>query len=122
MDARSTDLGADSVPGVTPVAVPGWRGARGEPSLSDMFASVRTAPGRSFWRKLLAFLGPGYLVAGGCMDPGNLEAPRAGLPRFLSTLRGVAIVAVGRGRDHSDRSRRGDRHRDRAQSAVPHSA
>src|SRR6201995_2126172 len=93
MDARSTDLGADSVPGVTPVAVPGWRGARGEPSLSDMFASVRTAPGRSFWRKLLAFLGPGYLVAVGYMDPGNWATSLAGGAKFGYALLTVALLS-----------------------------
>src|SRR6201995_4000801 len=93
MDARSTDLGADSVPGVTPVAVPGWRGARGEPSLSDMFASVRTAPGRSFWRKLLAFLGPGYLVAVGYMDPGNWATSLAGGSKFGYALLSIALLS-----------------------------
>src|ERR1700759_2151282 len=93
MDARSTDLGADSVPGVTPVAVPGWRGARGEPSLSDMFASVRTAGGGSLWRKLSAFLGPGYLVAVGYMDPGNWATSLAGGSRFGYALLSVALLS-----------------------------
>src|SRR6201995_1354686 len=93
MDARSTDLGADSVPGVTPVAAPGWRGARGEPSLSDMFASVRTAPGRSFWRKLLALLGPGSLVAVGYMDPGNWATSLAGGSKFGYALLTVALLS-----------------------------
>ena len=47
---------------------------------------------------------------------------RAGLPGFLSALGLVAAVAVGGDRHHRDRSRRGDRHRDRAQSVVSHSA
>ena len=51
--------------------VRGWRTPRGEPSLADMFGSIRTSKQGSFWRKLLAFLGPGYLVAVGYMDPGN---------------------------------------------------
>src|SRR6201996_8361205 len=93
MDARSSDLGAGSVPGVAPRAVPGWRSARGEPSLSDMFASVRTAPSGSFWRKLLAFLGPGYLVAVGYMDPGNWATSLAGGSKFGYALLTVALLS-----------------------------
>ncbi len=48
--------------------------------------------------------------------------PRAGLPRFLSALGRRCLLAVGGSRHHRHRPRRGDRHRDRAQSAVPHSA
>ena len=47
---------------------------------------------------------------------------RAGLPRRLSALGVVAALGGERDRDLRDRSRRGDRHRDRAQSAVRHSA
>ena len=74
MDARTSDLPPDAIDDAIPgplLAATGWRGERGEPSLADMFASVRTARSGSFWRKLLAFLGPGYLVAVGYMDPGN---------------------------------------------------
>jgi manganese transport protein len=93
MDARSTDLGAGSLPGAAPAVVPGWRGARGEPSLSNVFASVRTAPSGSFWRKLLAFLGPGYLVAVGYMDPGNWAASLAGGSKFGYALLTVALLS-----------------------------
>src|ERR1700759_5024829 len=89
MDARPTELRPESAP---PLA-PGWRGARGEPSLSDMFASVRTAPGGSFWRKLLAFLGPGYLVAVGYMDPGNWATSLAGGSKFGYALLTVALLS-----------------------------
>src|SRR6201995_4564614 len=91
MDARSTDLGPASVP--APAAVPGWRRARREASLSDMFASVRTASGGSFWRKLLAFLGPGYLVAVGYMDPGNWATSLAGGSKFGYALLKVALLS-----------------------------
>ena len=39
-------------------------------SLSDVNASI-DATSRRGWRKLLAFLGPAYLVSVGYMDPGN---------------------------------------------------
>src|ERR1700743_2150006 len=88
MDARPTDIRPES----TPLA-PGWRGARGEPSLSDVFASVRTAPSGSFWHKLFAFLGPGYLVAVGDMDPGNWATWPAGASKFGYALLTVALLS-----------------------------
>jgi manganese transport protein len=94
MDARTSDLVSDLPP--TAVAIPqpdGWRTARGEPSLAGMFASVRTAKQGSFWRKLLAFLGPGYLVAVGYMDPGNWATSLAGGSRFGYTLLTVALLS-----------------------------
>ncbi len=71
----------------------GWRGERGEPSLSDMFGSVRTARSGSFWRKLFAFLGPGYLVAVGYMDPGNWATSLAGGSKFGYALLAVALLS-----------------------------
>src|ERR1700760_1015082 len=94
MDARPSDLLPASEPAVGPsVSAPGWRGSRGEPSLSDVFGSVRTARGGSFWRKLLAFLGPGYLVAVGYMDPGNWATSLAGGSRFGYALLTVALIS-----------------------------
>jgi manganese transport protein len=58
-----------------------------------MFASVRTVRGGSFWRKLLAFLGPGYLVAVGYMDPGNWATSLAGGSRFGYSLLTVALLS-----------------------------
>jgi manganese transport protein len=58
-----------------------------------MFASVRTAKAGSFWRKLLAFLGPGYLVAVGYMDPGNWATSLAGGSKFGYSLLAVALLS-----------------------------
>lgn len=71
----------------------GWRTARGEPSLADMFGSIRVAKGGSFWRKLVAFLGPGYLVAVGYMDPGNWATSLAGGSKFGYALLAVALIS-----------------------------
>src|SRR5246127_2673416 len=92
MDARSSDLSLEPTPGPS-LEAPGWRGAPGEPSLSDVFASVKTAQGGSFWRKLLAFLGPGYLVAVGYMDPGNWATALAGGSKFGYALLTVALLS-----------------------------
>src|SRR6202012_3914057 len=96
MDARSPDLSPQSTsPAVTNdrQGGAGWRTERGEPSLAGMFASVRTAPGGSFWRKLVAFLGPGYLVAVGYMDPGNWATSLAGGSKFGYALLTVAMLS-----------------------------
>jgi len=71
----------------------GWRGERGEPSLGEMFGSVRTSAKGSLWRKLLAFLGPGYLVAVGYMDPGNWATSLAGGSKFGYVLLSVALLS-----------------------------
>jgi manganese transport protein len=71
----------------------GWRAPRGEPSLTGMFASIRVAQNGSFWRKLAAFLGPGYLVATGYMDPGNWATSLAGGSKFGYALLAVALLS-----------------------------
>src|ERR1700730_17511517 len=97
MDARSPDLPADSLPKVVVPSLPsegsGWRAARGDPSLAGMFGSVRTAKQGSFWRKLLAFLGPGYLVAVGYMDAGNWATALATGSKFGYALLFVALLS-----------------------------
>jgi manganese transport protein len=71
----------------------GWNRPRGTPSLSEVFGSIRTRPTGSFWRKLLAFLGPGYLVAVGYMDPGNWATSLAGGSKFGYALLTVALMS-----------------------------
>src|SRR5947209_16031689 len=96
MDVRSTGLTSASLPAAAPSPAldrPGWRGERGEPSLGGMFASVRTPKRGPFWRKLLAFLGPGYLVAVGYMDPGNWATSLAGGSKFGYALLTVALIS-----------------------------
>lgn len=58
-----------------------------------MFGSVRVAKTGSFWRKLAAFLGPGYLVAVGYMDPGNWATSLAGGSKFGYALLAVALIS-----------------------------
>ncbi len=47
----------------------------------------------SFWQKLLAFAGPGYLVAVGYMDPGNWATDLAGGSRYGYTLLSVIMLS-----------------------------
>jgi manganese transport protein len=71
----------------------GWRRARRTPSLSEVFGSIAVRPTGSTWRKLLAFLGPGYLVAVGYMDPGNWATSLAGGAKFGYALLTVALLS-----------------------------
>jgi manganese transport protein len=71
----------------------GWRQERLRPSLAEVFGSISTRPTGSFWRKLTAFLGPGYLVAVGYMDPGNWATSLAGGSKFGYALLTVALLS-----------------------------
>ncbi len=77
-----------------PVAQPdtGWRRARVAPSLAEVYRSV-PVDGLSKWRKIMAFAGPGYLVAVGYMDPGNWATDLAGGSRFGYTLLSVILMS-----------------------------
>ncbi|HEY1951679.1 MAG TPA: Nramp family divalent metal transporter [Gemmatimonadaceae bacterium] len=71
---------------------PGWRRARTTPSLVEVYRSV-PIDGSSWWRKILAFAGPGYLVAVGYMDPGNWATDIAGGAQFGYALLGVILAS-----------------------------
>src|SRR5215831_17377749 len=71
----------------------GWRRVRGAPSLSEVFGSIATRPQGPLWKKLTAFLGPGYLVAVGYMDPGNWATSLAGGSKFGYALLTVALLS-----------------------------
>jgi manganese transport protein len=58
-----------------------------------VFGSITTRPTGSFWRKLVAFLGPGYLVAVGYMDPGNWATSLAGGSKFGYALLTIALIS-----------------------------
>src|SRR6186713_69013 len=76
-----------------PVVPGGWRTARQRPSLAEVFGTIATRPSGSFWRKLTAFLGPGYLVAVGYMDPGNWATSLAGGSKFGYALLTIALLS-----------------------------
>jgi manganese transport protein len=71
----------------------GWRRQRGRPPLAEVFGSIATRPTGSLGRKLVAFLGPGYLVAVGYMDPGNWATSLAGGSKFGYALLTVALLS-----------------------------
>lgn len=81
---------ADPIVGVTGG---GWRFPRKRPTLPESFRSVVIPRGGPWWRKLLAFAGPGYMVAVGYMDPGNWATDIAGGAQFGYTLLSVILIS-----------------------------
>ena len=75
-----------------PKTDPGWRRARVAPSLAEVYRSVPVS-NVQWWRKLLAFAGPGYLVAVGYMDPGNWATDLAGGAQFGYALLSVILMS-----------------------------
>src|SRR4051812_38984801 len=71
----------------------GWRLAQAQPSLPEVHRSVVVPKSLGFWRKMLAFSGPGYLVAVGYMDPGNWATDLAGGSAFGYTLLSVILLS-----------------------------
>jgi manganese transport protein len=76
-----------------PPADSGWRLASHTPSLQEVHATVPVARHVGFWRKLLAFSGPGYLVAVGYMDPGNWATDLAGGSAYGYSLLCVIMLS-----------------------------
>ncbi len=85
---------SNSGPGTIPgISNQGWRFPRQRPTLPESFRSVLIPRGGSWWRKALAFAGPGYMVAVGYMDPGNWATDLAGGARFGYTLLSVILLS-----------------------------
>ena len=63
------------------------------PSLPEVHRSIKVPNVKSFWRKMLAYAGPGYLVSVGYMDPGNWATDIAGGSRFGYTLLSVILLS-----------------------------
>ncbi|MCM0591180.1 MAG: Nramp family divalent metal transporter [Gloeotrichia echinulata IR180] len=63
------------------------------PSLPENYRSIKIPNGKGFWRKMLAYAGPGYLVSVGYMDPGNWVTDIVGGSRFGYTLLSVILLS-----------------------------
>jgi manganese transport protein len=70
-----------------------WRERRDTPSLQEVFRSIAVPSGSSPFRRFLAFVGPGYLVAVGYMDPGNWATSLAGGAKFGYALLFIALLS-----------------------------
>jgi manganese transport protein len=63
------------------------------PSLPEVYASVAVSRSPHFWRRLLGFIGPGFLISVGYMDPGNWATDIAGGSRFGYSLLFVIMLS-----------------------------
>ncbi|QAR31401.1 divalent metal cation transporter [Ornithobacterium rhinotracheale] len=70
-----------------------WNRERLTQSLAEAHASINIPENSSFWRKLLAFVGPGLMVAVGYMDPGNWATDIEGGAKFGYTLLFVILLS-----------------------------
>lgn len=81
-----------------PARSQGWRlvrsvGSEGN-SLPEVFASVRVGTQEMSWfKRFMAFVGPGYMVAVGYMDPGNWATDLQGGAQFGYTLLSVIMIS-----------------------------
>jgi manganese transport protein len=64
-----------------------------EPSLPEVNASVRISSSPFYWRRLAGFIGPGFLISVGYMDPGNWATDIAGGSQFGYTLLFVIMIS-----------------------------
>jgi manganese transport protein len=71
----------------------GWHKKNTQNSLSEVFSSVPVPKNATFWKKLLAFSGPGLMVAVGYMDPGNWATDIEGGARFGYALLSVILIS-----------------------------
>src|SRR2546423_6517342 len=77
----------------TPKLRGAWRRSAGQVSLPEVHRSIVVPQTASFWRKLIAFSGPGFLVAVGYMDPGNWATDLAGGAKYGYALLSVVMIS-----------------------------
>jgi len=70
-----------------------WRKDKTSHSLPEVFSTISIPKKSGFWRKYLAFAGPGLMVAVGYMDPGNWATDIAGGSQFGYTLLSVILIS-----------------------------
>jgi manganese transport protein len=118
-----SDAAASPVTGATAGATQsGWLTTPHDLSLAEVFRTVPVRATGSTWARFVSFVGPGYLVAVGYMDPGNWATSIAGGSRFGYALLFVALLsnimaivlqalcarlAIGSGRDLAQACRDG---------------
>src|ERR1700754_3815359 len=80
-----------------PARRPAWQFSRlddeDRPSLPEVHATIAVPSAASWVRRLLAFVGPGYMVSVGYMDPGNWATDLAGGSQFGYTLLSVILLS-----------------------------
>src|SRR5689334_1479172 len=87
-------LQTESAPSVKPeAAAPARPPFQLNPSLPEAHRTIPVASGLTWFKKILAFAGPGYLVAVGYMDPGNWATDLGGGAKFGYTLLSVVLLS-----------------------------
>src|SRR3990170_8825816 len=64
-----------------------------EASLNEVHESIDVTKPKKGWQRLLAYMGPAYLVSVGYMDPGNWATDLAGGARFGYSLIWVLLMS-----------------------------
>lgn len=92
-DLFSKSLAAQPAPSTEVAPRSGWQRALTIPSLPEAHRTIPIQPNLSWFRKVLAFAGPGYLIAVGYMDPGNWATDIGGGSKFGYTLLSVVLLS-----------------------------
>jgi manganese transport protein len=77
----------------TNTTMKGWQQDNAENSLADVHSSVHVPKNSGFFKTLMAYFGPGLMVAVGYMDPGNWATDIAGGARFGYRLLSVVLIS-----------------------------
>jgi len=92
-DMLSKSLASQPAPTAGVAAGSPLRRAITLPSLPEAHRTIPVGPNLSWFRKILAFAGPGYLIAVGYMDPGNWATDIGGGSKFGYTLLSVVLLS-----------------------------
>ena len=96
---RSTEPLLDAEPSVATKSATGPAAAAARarisevPSLPESHRTIPIHSGIGWFKKVLAFAGPGYLIAVGYMDPGNWATDIGGGAKFGYTLLSVILIS-----------------------------
>ncbi|GAB3497804.1 Nramp family divalent metal transporter [Spirosoma knui] len=74
-------------------AIKGWRQENQSKSLGEVHGSVHVPANSGFFKTLMAYVGPGLMVAVGYMDPGNWATDIAGGAQFGYRLLSVVLIS-----------------------------
>src|SRR6266404_4828681 len=88
-----TEPAVSAEPATAAASKAGMSTAATYPSLPESHRTIPIAPGLSWFKKILAFAGPGYLVAVGYMDPGNWATDIGGGAKFGYALLSVILLS-----------------------------
>ncbi len=76
-----------------PATTPQLEQAPGRASMPEIFSTVSVSQSPHLWRRALGFLGPGFLISVGYMDPGNWATDLQAGSRYGYTLLFVIMLS-----------------------------